>query len=124
MSTADAEEQEEEASTLAAIFGEDSIEYDAASSSYRVGGCHCALPLHDPRCVVVLHPPTCPHTQQVYVPSREADDAAVLRVLLPASYPSVAGPVVELEAPQQLAGQQQLAAAVRHMESMFCPGVC
>jgi len=56
---------------------------------------------------------------QVYLPSK-LEQAAVLRVLCPPNYPSAAGPVMELEAAAIPA--QQLAAAVKHMEDMYCPG--
>jgi hypothetical protein len=57
---------------------------------------------------------------QVYLPSRGACPVAVLRALLPGSYPSAVGPVLELDAPHLQ--QQQLEAAVRECEDMFCPG--
>jgi hypothetical protein len=57
---------------------------------------------------------------QVYLPSRGACAVAVLRALLPSAYPSAVGPVLELDAPH--VQQQQLEAAVRQMEDMFCPG--
>jgi hypothetical protein len=57
---------------------------------------------------------------QVFLPNKTTEPHAVLRVLLPPNYPSAAGPVMELEAPG--AADQQLAAAVRHMEEMYTPG--
>lgn len=57
---------------------------------------------------------------QVYLPSKAAEPHAVLRVLLPPNYPSGAGPVMELES--QGVPEQQLAAAVKHMEEMYTPG--
>lgn len=81
---------------------------------------------------------------QVYLPSRADEHHTVtLRVLLPPNYPSAAGPVMELEAQHNnssnsdsnygshhsvsappIALEQQLAAAVRHMEDMYSPGRC
>lgn len=56
----------------------------------------------------------------MYLPSKAIEPHAVLRVLLPANYPSGSGPVMELEAAE--VPEQQLAAAVKHMEDMYTPG--
>ena len=63
-----------------------------------------------------------PLVLQVFLPSKATEPHAVLRVLLPPNYPSAVGPVMELEAPD--VAEQQLAAAVRHMEEMYTPGKC
>lgn len=71
--------------------------------------------------VMAWHTPVDSH--QVYLPSKsEGAGSLLLRVLLPPNYPSSAGPLMELDAPGGIADEQQLAAAVRHMEDMFTPG--
>eukprot|EP00878_Enallax_costatus_P008527 GHUV01008915.1.p1 GENE.GHUV01008915.1~~GHUV01008915.1.p1 ORF type:complete len:325 (+),score=92.08 GHUV01008915.1:304-1278(+) len=63
------------------------------------------------------------NTCRVYLPSKDSSAVTVLRALLPAKYPSAAGPVLEVEAPHVPA--KQLEAVVLEMEAMFVPGeVC
>lgn len=135
----DADEQHEEAESLEAIYGED-LERDeqAAYRVRRARHCRCTPPVQQVTTCCSRNaanglkpqPGTvcCSHSLlqmtlllQVYLPSRSCEHAAVLRVLLPPRYPSAAGPVMELEA--EGIAEQQLAAAVQHMENMFCPGM-
>ena len=133
--SSDADEQAEEAASIEAIYGED-VEIDQAA--YRVGIAFglgfrleaAAVQLLQLQALLQLQGLWRRQSQvtivcrrclmQVYLPNRCAETRAVLRVLLPDTYPSAVGPVMELEAPG--ISEQQLAAAVKHMEEMFCPG--
>lgn len=85
---ADAQERAEEAESLQAIFGEDAVEVLEGSNAVRV-----------------------------YVPSR-AEPLATLHVLLPDSYPSRDGPVLQLQAD----GLPQAEDVCARMERLFTPG--
>lgn len=124
MSASDIVEQTDEAASIEAIFGDDA-EFDPGLHTYRVR--HSSS---RPAAAVARANPSLTHMQQqvtgrspwmqVYLPSKSCELHVVLRVLLPPTYPSSAGPVMELEAAH--VPEQRLAAAVKHMEDMFTPG--
>jgi hypothetical protein len=144
----DAQEQADEAASLQAIFGEECVQVqpDARSLTVRRGGfwpvaCACVAAAHVARgrpsaagqgasAAAVnarkLHPPPPPQVRLTGGHRRsasgaDAEQAVVVRVLLPADYPSASPPLVELHAPLSA---QQHAQAVQHMEGLFTPGGC